>query len=114
MAIKNTARPVDIAERRRLADAGITTPGRESSHEVSAMLRPRIKQGHLIGLALGVLSCMVPVGVRADAPPINGCALVSLKQLQRLSPCELEQLYAQAEAGPLPVGCTKGRLLALT
>jgi hypothetical protein len=117
MAIKNTAPPVDIAERRRLADAGLSDPGRETSHEVSPMPRPRIKQGYLIALALGVLSCMVPASVRANAPSsaaTEGCTHISLKQLQRLSPCELEQLYAQAEAGPLPVGCTQGRVLTLT
>jgi hypothetical protein len=117
MPIKNNAPPVDIAERWRLADADMTDPGRESPHEASTMARPWNKQGHLIALALGVLSCMVPAAVRADAPPsaaTEGCTLVSLKHLQRLSPFELEQLYAQAEAGPLPVGCTQGRVLTLT
>jgi hypothetical protein len=117
MAIKNNAPPVDIAERRRLADAGMTDPGRESPHEVPSMARPRIKQGHLIALALGFLSCMAPADVLADAPSSSaseGCTRVSLKQLQRLSPCELEQLYAQAEPGPVPCGCTQGRVLTLT
>lgn len=78
------------------------------------MSRPRIKQGHLIGLALGVLVWMVPAGVRADGPRVEGCSVVSLKHLQRLSHCELEQHYAQAEPGPIPCGCTKGYVLTLT
>src|SRR5439155_16456579 len=40
--------------------------------------------------------------------------ITSLQSLQRLSEPQLEQLYACAEAAPLPVGFVRGRVLVLT
>ncbi len=40
--------------------------------------------------------------------------ITTLKQLQRLSEHELEQLYAQADAAPFPVGFVRGQVLTLS
>src|SRR6202035_24099 len=60
------------------------------------------------------ISVATSSGVTADASAYEGCTPLSLRHLQRLGPCELEQLYARANAGPLPTGCTRGRVLFLT
>jgi hypothetical protein len=38
----------------------------------------------------------------------------SLKQLQQLSTDELEQLFAHADAAPIPVGFSRGQVIVLT
>jgi hypothetical protein len=40
--------------------------------------------------------------------------ITTLKQLQQLSEQQLEQLFAQAEAAPIPVGFSRGQVLVLT
>ncbi len=73
------------------------------------MLRPWLKKTHLAALLLGLLSAAMPGAGRADPPR----GPLSLDQLQRLCPCELEAIYTQADAGPPPTGCTRGRVLYL-
>jgi hypothetical protein len=67
-----------------------------------------LKRTHLAGLLVGLLAAMPGPG-RADPP----MATLSLDQLQRLCPSELEALYTQADIGTPPIGCTRGRVLSL-
>jgi hypothetical protein len=47
-------------------------------------------------------------------PGHQEAGITSLKQMQRLSERELECLYAQADAAPLPVGFVRGQVLFLS
>jgi hypothetical protein len=76
-------------------------------NEVSAMMRPWITKGRIAAL---VLACLLGKTGHAWADPHE---ILSLKQLEHLSPGELEQIYARAEMGPLPTGCTRGQVLCL-
>jgi hypothetical protein len=42
------------------------------------------------------------------------CCCLTYKCLPRLTACQLEQLYAQADVGRFPVGFMRGRLLVMT
>lgn len=59
----------------------------------------------LLLLLAMLAAAALPAGVRG-APPC--------RNLQGLSAGELEQLYAQADAGSFPAGCLRGRVLVLT
>src|SRR5581483_126323 len=39
---------------------------------------------------------------------------VTLRQLQQMSPCDLEQLFAHADLGEPPLGCLRGYVLVMT
>jgi hypothetical protein len=71
------------------------------------MKRPWITKGRFVALLLVCLLARARDG-RAEPQPI-----LSLNQLQHLSPCDLEQLYARADIGTLPTSCTRGRVLHL-
>ena len=71
------------------------------------MMRSWITKGHLVAL---LLACLVASAADAWADPQE---ILSLNQLQRLSPCDLEQLYERADFGTQPAGCTRGRVLYL-
>ena len=71
---------------------------------------PRWKWGRLGAAALGVVlfGTVLPRGAGAE------CGSLDLNQLQRMSPCEMGRLFAQAEVGTPLVGPARGRLLCLT
>jgi hypothetical protein len=54
---------------------------------------------------------VLPALARADEPA--GIPLTSLRQLRRLSECDLECLYAHSQAAPPLVGYARGRVLML-
>jgi hypothetical protein len=70
-------------------------------------MRPWITKGRLAAL---LLACLFAKTGEAWADPEP---ILSLTQLQRLSPCDLEQLYTRADIGTQPAGCTRGQVLCL-
>jgi hypothetical protein len=66
-------------------------------------------------IALGfALLASLAAAPSAGAAGCEGADCPDLDQLCKLGECELEQLFAQADAGPIPVGFGRGRVLVLT
>jgi hypothetical protein len=64
-------------------------------------------------MSASLILLLLPSVATAHEGPAN-CAHHSLVSLKRMTPHELEALYAQAAPGPLPVGRARGHVLILT
>ena len=73
----------------------------------STSWRPRLCR---LVLAFALAAGRCPAG----EPAATEQFFTSLKQLKHLNEHQLEQLYAQAEAAPRPVGFVRGQILVLT
>jgi hypothetical protein len=66
-----------------------------------------------ITLVLALTASLAAVSL-AGAAGCKNADCPDLDQLCKLGECELEQLFGQADAGPIPVGFGRGRVLVLT
>jgi hypothetical protein len=79
----------------------------------SRRVRTALSFGLLTGLIL--LLALGPSSERVrGAPPGGVPTLYTVCDLKRMTPCELEQLFASVEVGPMPSGWMPGELLVLT
>ncbi len=85
---------------------------------MTQVVRRQQYYGFLLSLTLPVVSATAaePIPIPGAMPgEFDGGAhcITTLKQLQRLNARQLEQLFAQAEAAPFPVGYVRGQILIL-